>query len=307
MKASPAASRHLAEFAGRAIQRVRVRGIPRVLHRTAPVLLGTGVQTLKSVSGVRIVIDVRDYPSCMMFYGRYSPELIGLMRSVISPGWSVFDIGAQIGYVTAHLARLVGTRGHVYSFEPDPNAVQRLTRTIEENGTAHVTTFPVAVGDNTGTITFNVSPTLGWSTAVTGTHHNDLQPIETPIVRLDELASQGRFSRPVRFVKIDVEGFECAVLDGMSRLLEKDSPLVLVEVNPLMLRPSGHTVQDLLQRLSRHGRRLFVVSERQGLFHGGRPQLKAVTPESDLEFCDVLSVPKDYQIPPDLRTSSIAG
>jgi FkbM family methyltransferase len=124
------------------------------------------------------------------------------------------------------------------------------------------------VGNNAGELALNVSPTLGWSTAVARTHHKNLRPIKhknlRPIkvesVRIDDMASAGTFRRPVRFIKIEVEGFECSVLDGMSRQMREDSPLVLVEVNRLMLRPNGHTVPDLLRRLSNHGQRLFVVS-----------------------------------------------
>jgi FkbM family methyltransferase len=237
----------------------------------------------------------------MMFYGRYSPEIISLMKCLVSEGESVFDIGAQLGYLTAHLAQLVGKDGKVYSFEPDPDALSRLRRSVEANGTDHVTIFPVAVGDEAGTLTFNVSPTVGWSTAVKGAHHNDLHPIEVTVVRIDDMAWGGQFRRPVRFVKVDVEGFECCVLDGMRELIRTDSPLILVEVNPMMLQPTGHTARDLLQRLSQDGRRLYVVSERKGVLSGGQLRLTQVTPGSELPFCDVLSVPERFQLPEALR------
>jgi FkbM family methyltransferase len=64
------------------------------------------------------------------------------MTSVVTRGWSVFDVGDQLGYVTAQLARLVGPAGKVSSFQPDPNGLERLTRTIQENGARHVTIFP---------------------------------------------------------------------------------------------------------------------------------------------------------------------
>jgi FkbM family methyltransferase len=232
----------------------------------------------------------------MMFYSRFCPELLALLKRLVERGSSVLDVGAQIGYVTANLARLVGPGGSVHSFEPDPNARERLQRTIAANDCRCVTVFPVAAGARDEELVFNLSPTLGWSTAVAGTHHHHLKPITVQGLRIDTLAARGELRRPIRFVKIDVEGFECSVLDGMAQLLAEDAPLVLAEVNDLMLRPNGHTTRDLLERLSRHGHRLFVVTERPGLLNGGQVALRPTTPEEALPFCDVLAVPRQMEL-----------
>ncbi len=256
-----------------------------------------GVHVIPSVSGVRLALDTNDYASCMMFYGRFSPELITLMRSVIQRGDSVIDVGAQLGYVTAHLAERVGPAGCVQSFEPDPNALAQLRATVSANGYSWVKIFPVAVSDAEGEIDFNVSPVLGWSTAVKGTHHTGLSTIRVKATTIDKLARDGQIRRPVSLIKIDVEGFECQVVDGMKETVERDRPVVLAEVNPLMLRPVGHSTADLLKRLARYDYRLFRVDEPNGVLSGGSVRLTPTAETADLEFCDVIAVPAERKVP----------
>jgi FkbM family methyltransferase len=259
-----------------------------------------GIHVLPSVSGLQLAIDIDDYASCMMFYGRYSAELITLTKSVVQRGSSVLDIGAQLGYMTAHLAELVGPTGCVHSFEPDPKALALLRRTVKANEHSWVKIFPFVVGDMEGEIDFNLSPTLGWSTAVKGTHLRDLSTIRARATTIDRLSADGELRRPVSFIKIDVEGFECQVLDGMRELVKCDRPLILAEVNPLLLKPLGRSSIDLLERLARHDYRLLRIAEADGLLRGGGVRLMPTLRRTALEFCDVLAVPAEAHIPPNL-------
>jgi FkbM family methyltransferase len=276
---------------------VRIRGIPRLFYLTGPLVVGPGVQMLECAAGFRITVEAQDYFGCMMLYGRYAPEIVALFRTVVSPGDSVIDVGAQIGYLTCHLASLVGPSGRVHSFEPDPKAAARLRSAVKENGFTWVDVFPVAAGDAEGEIRFHLSQTIGWSTAVSGTHLTDLTETCVPSVRIDDLAARGQIRRPVSLVKIDVEGFECAVLDGLQVLIAEDRPLLTVEVNPVMLAPAGWNPGDLMDRIRRHDYRIYRISEEKGILGGGRVCLELIEPRSELAFCDVLCVPRGRALP----------
>lgn len=281
----------LAIEAGRRLQPVRVRGLPRLFYKTAPYIFGRGRRVLESVSGLRLAVDTREYASCMMLYGRYSPEIVALLEATVRPGDSVLDIGAQLGFITAHLARLTGKPGAVHSFEPDPTALSRLRETLRANDFEWVRVFPIAASDKSGSLTLYLSPTLGWSTAVAGSHLTGLVPHEVEAAPIDELAARGEIRRPVKLVKIDVEGFEISVLDGMRTILSEDRPRLIVEVNPPLLRPQGQTPRDLFYRIERHGYRNFRIREPRGLMSGGRFEL---TPLSDTqEPCDIFCVPEE--------------
>lgn len=277
---------------GRSLLPVRIRGIPRLYYLCSRLLFKPGMKVLDSASGIRVAGDPRDYFSAMMLFGRYAPDVLGIVDRFVRKGNSVLDIGAQAGYITSHLALRVGPTGQVHSFEPDPNALPFLELTLEANGFDWVRVFRVAAADREGTLDFHVSKTLGWSTAVAETHLTDLKLIEVPCVRIDDLRTSGQIRRPVHFVKIDVEGFECSVLDGMHKLLEEDRPVLVCEVNPQMLIANGNSAADLAARVTRHGYQLFRVRERTGVFNGGRVDLEPFEAAHQRTLCDVLCIPE---------------
>lgn len=270
---------------------LRVRGVPRILATCGPVLLGHQQEALPTVLGPNLAVDLRDYNCCMMIFGRYSPDLLALLKLLVRPGDSVIDVGAQIGYVTVNLAQLVGPSGCVHSIEPDPACIEYLRRSVLANGYRWVTVLPMAASDAEGRLSLNVSPVLGWSTAVQNSHHRDLKSIEVPCRTLDGLISEGTIKSPVHLVKIDVEGYECTVVDGARALLSKDRPFVIVEVNPLMLAAAGNSPRDLLERFVALGYSLYRFTERGLLVRTGTVELEAVDSRSMLEFCDVLAAP----------------
>jgi len=289
--------RRFAIATGRKLNRLQFRGLPRLMYWSRSLISPAGVNTIETVSGLRFALDVSDYASCMMFYGVFSSELIEILSALVEKGDSVIDVGAQVGYISNHLARLVGPAGRVHSFEPDPNALARLRASTAANGQDWISIFPVAVGRGASEIDFYVSPTIGWSTALGGTHLTNLSRIKVRCAAIDELAAAGEIKRPVSFVKIDVEGYECAVLEGMQRLLSDDQPFVLSEVNPQLLRANDQTPSDLLEWLRRLGYRIYRVDAERSLFGRGRFALTPLDESVELGFCDVLCVPGPRDLP----------
>lgn len=284
------------ELARRALP-LRIRGIPRLMFKTAPYLFGREPRLQKTVAGFGLPVDTSEYSDVMMLYGRYSPEFITLFERLLRPGDRVMDIGAQLGYISAHIARLVTETGAVYSLEPDPKVLGRLRQTVEQNQFHWVHILPCAASDRQGTISFFISPTPGWSTAVPGSHRKELIHTEVECNTVDALMASGQIQGPLRLVKMDVEGHECAVLDGMGALLERDRPLVLMEVNPDMMAPLGLGTFDQLERIVKHRYRIYTVHEQKGLCKGGTPILKSLPSPRAMGFCDVLCVPAEAPFP----------
>lgn len=282
---------------GRLVRTLRIRGIPRLLYTLSRRVRGPYPRLFPSISGVLLSVDLRNYPSCMMIYDRFFPELIRTIEGSVDEGSAVVDVGAHLGFVTAHLARTVGPAGVVYSFEPDPHALRQLYMTIAGNRLDWVKVFPMALGDQTCTLPFNLSPHLGWSTAVPDSHHRDMAQVMVPCTTLDELRKQGGVPERVAFVKIDVEGFECRVLQGMSLMLVTDRPVLLVEANELMLAANGDSAVKLLEGIVHYGYRILRVVERRAWWHGGSPLLLRLDPGTPPPFCDVLCLPEERPAP----------
>jgi FkbM family methyltransferase len=233
-----------------ATQRWAIRGIPRLLHGTSGWLLGDVPRVFDIGNGLKLKLDPRDYFQCMMFYGRWGLELLELFERYVRPGDTVLDVGAQIGFYSVHLGRMVTESGYVYSFEPDPRPLEYLRTSLSVSRMDWVRAEPFALSAREGQIDFNVSPVFGWSTAVCNTHLTGLQRVSVPTVPLDTLVANGTILGKIRLAKIDVEGFELEVLCGMRRVLRKARPILIMEVNRPMLKFQGTTPLELFEFLT---------------------------------------------------------
>ena len=173
----------------------------------------------RCTGGLRLEVPVRDYMgSRLIRKGYYDPVLTGLMRRVVRPGDVCVDVGANLGYFTSLLVKLVGETGRVYAFEPDPDLFLRLQSNLERNRgagrTENVVIKNLALSDHDGEAQFLQAPSgnIGLGQVV-----DDAQPT-TPRrsfkVKLSTVAEQ-LGAKSVRLVKIDVEGHELPVLRGM--------------------------------------------------------------------------------------------
>jgi FkbM family methyltransferase len=177
--------------------------------------------------------------------GEYSPEEVRLLGSLLRPGDTAMDVGAHIGLITVPLARSVGPAGRVLAFEPQQKIFQLLCANLVANGIDNVFARCAAVGAETGRVvteaTDNGSGNLG-ERRVLPADTADWKTVS--LITLDSLGLDD-----VTLVKIDVEGFELAVLDGASALLET-RPMLYVE-NQFYLGPEQRAQSvALLHRLA---------------------------------------------------------
>jgi FkbM family methyltransferase len=214
-------------------------------------------------NAVRLFVDLSDHIIGLnIIRGSYEADGIALMRAVLKPGDSVIDVGAHIGFFTMQMAAAVGPAGVVYAFEPFAANATLLERSIGENRFDDRVVFRrAAAGASSGTATLTFPPeTLNSGGAYM------LRPgaaplpghltTTVPMVALDDLA----LARPVRFIKMDVEGAEPQVVVGATRLLKDDRPRILAELHPTQLeRVSGMTPEGFLNQLRALGYRAHGV------------------------------------------------
>src|SRR4029077_12076424 len=72
-------------------------------------------------------------------HGDVEPVIQEILAGRLQPGMGFYDLGANIGFFSLLAAKLVGTTGKVFSFEPDPENAGRLVRNIERNGFTNAT------------------------------------------------------------------------------------------------------------------------------------------------------------------------
>ncbi|MCX6077974.1 MAG: FkbM family methyltransferase, partial [Chloroflexi bacterium] len=163
----------------------------------------------------------------------YEPELQTALRDFLRPGMTVYDVGANIGYITLMMAHNVGVKGQVFAFEALPVNVERIQKNISLNKLANVTIISVAVLDRTAPVTFYVHASVGMGKAAGSAGRPAEQytsEISVPGVSLDEFVYLQGNPAPAA-VKMDIEGGEVLALPGMRRILQDQHPLLLLELH----------------------------------------------------------------------------
>jgi len=158
--------------------------------------------------------------------GTYEIERLRAFANAISPGATVYDIGANVGIYTLLAATKAGPSGTVYSFEPLDSNLQHLERHLKLNGVQNCNVLKVAVSNVNGMRRFCAA---SWDFSM-----GRLSPegeIQVPSVTLDSCVYGEKNLRPPDVMKIDVEGAELEVLQGAERIIAERHPVIFVEVH----------------------------------------------------------------------------
>jgi FkbM family methyltransferase len=225
------------------------RGIlGKVAHRLQPQGFPAEV-----VPGVKFNIRLNILEEFAYWQGWYETQgEIECFRALLRPGMTVFDVGANHGMYALAAVREIGPTGHVYGFEAVPAIMTRFRENITLNGVTNVTAVPAAVSDRVGKATFYPDESGYGTGAGSLVRQMGKSAIDVETVALDGFKKDRGIGR-VGFVKIDVEGAEHLVLDGMQEILRDDRPAMLVEHNDGALTRFGSSAADLFRRIVGYG------------------------------------------------------
>ncbi|MCJ7643549.1 MAG: FkbM family methyltransferase [Candidatus Aminicenantes bacterium] len=209
-------------------------------------------QVKMTVGGEEARFFARNYEQ-LRYLKRFSDEeginearILRLLLEVLKPRDTVYDIGANIGTHTVFIAKRIGPSGQVISFEPDSDIAQILEGHVRLNRLKNVTVFRLALGNREYEGDLFVDEKIGrGSTSLIATDGKTFSG-RASVVRGDRIVAEKRLPVP-RAVKIDVEGYEIEVLEGLERTLRHDECSYLCcEIHPALL-PQGRTQSDVFR------------------------------------------------------------
>jgi len=148
----------------------------------------------------------------------WEADVLRLFSAVVQRGMVAIDIGANVGYHTVALARLVGELGHVHAFEPLPETVDLLRANVWRHSYSNITVHPQAVSDRSGTVHIELNTDGASSSRLAATG------LEAQAVTLDEALP----GISVDVLKLDIEGAEPLALRGATELLRRSPRLLAV-------------------------------------------------------------------------------
>jgi FkbM family methyltransferase len=186
--------------------------------------------------------------------GTAEPDMQAALKALIRPGMTVYDIGANVGFISIIAAHLVGPKGRVVAFEPLPSNARQIKYNASLNNFSHVAVREEALGNQEGQACFQVT-----DFATTGRLENGVVNKEkrgelvVTVRRLDTVITEAGITPP-DLIKMDVEGAEVDVLAGASRTLATARPVMLIELHgtndpvALSLEEQDYTARVLCSR-----------------------------------------------------------
>lgn len=179
----------------------------------------------------------------------FEPEVTAALKRLIEPGMTVLDIGANVGYFSACMSRLVGPTGVVHAFEPEPRNFELLQKNLAANKLGNVTCHPIALGDKAGTAHLHLSEFSAGMHRLYDSFCCGDDLVEVPVRRLESLFRPGEVS----VIKIDVEGFEPFVLEGAATLIQHGDLTIISEYCPPAMLEAGASPVKYVEQLREWG------------------------------------------------------
>lgn len=204
--------------------------------------VAAGTKRTRRIFGFDMELDISRSHAQQLLYveGDRFVEERHLLKSLLRPGMTAVDVGANIGYYLMLLKQQVGRDARVICIEPSGENLPELRRNIEINRFESVVLHEVALGDHEGDTGLHSGINSG--IAETGGAE-----YVVPLRRLDQLVTER-----VDFLKVDVEGYEGQVLAGAEGILATSRPVLFLELHPHIVGRFGHSVRGILDSLARH-------------------------------------------------------
>jgi FkbM family methyltransferase len=209
----------------------------------------------------------------------WEPASTNVVNTFVKPGMTVFDIGANMGYYTLLMSRLVGPAGKVISVEAMEEPAWLVREHVKANGLGNVIVLENAIDDREG----DLETCINYSWRTDGIV-NPLPPSK-PVghVTVDSIVETLELDR-VDFLKIDLDGYDARCLRGAGKTLDKHHPVIIFEVCDYTLRATdnptaayGVEVRKMLENVISHGYGLFWEETLEGV-----PSLDAAIHTFDL-------------------------
>lgn len=184
-----------------------------------------------ALKGYRVQINLKTEKS--RWLGTYEPDLQAALPDFVRPEQVIYDVGANIGYISLMFARLAGANAKIYAFEALPANLERIRANLELNHAANVQLIHAAVLNASGEALFYVHESIGMGKAAgsAGRRAESYKAeLKVPALSLDDFVFlQG--NPPPHLVKMDIEGGEVLALPGMRRILAEHAPTLLLELH----------------------------------------------------------------------------
>jgi FkbM family methyltransferase len=229
--------------------------------------IARGYSTVSTFDGgIKVHVDLDDWiQKQIYFFGVYLLEQheTRYWCDTLKEGDIVLDIGANIGYYSLLASKRVSGNGKIFSFEPVPLTFFRLVENIELNCFGNIYPNNLAISDQDGSLELFIADqyNTGMSSISPPAGDSSVERIKVIARSVDSLVEEFALDR-IDFIKIDVEGAEMMVLNGMENTLGRFSPVICIELIDSLLKEAGSSLIEAWTYLTEKGYRPHLIGNR---------------------------------------------
>lgn len=248
-----------------------------LLQRVSLLLSGTGIAKNKLIfslyqsflkllkpkivttEGSKMILDPQD-TLLLSIYPNFEPGETAVIKKFLKPGMIAVDAGANIGYFSLLMARLVGQSGQVHAFEPGKENVSLLTKNVKLNAYKTVKVNNAAISSKSGTLTFYLSDTNPQDHRIIKDINEKRKSYSVKAVTLDDYFR----NKKVDFMKMDIQGAELLALEGSKKILSKYHPILVIEYWPYGIIQADRKPEELFSILEKYNYSIKLINQKNG-------------------------------------------
>ena len=172
-----------------------------------------------------------------------------IMEQFIRPDDVILELGANIGYYVLIESTVLSDKGYIYAVEPAPENVRLLEKNVTLNRINNVEICNMAMSNKKGTAKLYMGKACNLHSLINSSNASDAEYVEVETDTVDNFI-KGR--KPVTFLRMDVEGYETEVIDGMHEIFQSPHfERLFVEIHPH--RVSSEKMQKFLETVREYG------------------------------------------------------
>lgn len=200
-------------------------------------------------NGINYKLDISDLVDHYLYFG-YKEQGEDKLFSLVKPGMTILDIGANMGGTALGFSKIVGKEGTVIAFEPDKINYQKACHNISLNDASAIKLMNIGLGnENKAYKLYAVNDENRGMNRIL--QHSSEHPFtEISVRKLDDVLAETGIKK-VDLIKIDVEGFEMNVLQGAISTLKTSKPVLFIELDENNLREQQSCASELITFLHR--------------------------------------------------------
>lgn len=212
---------------------------------------------LKQVQGSLMNLDIRDIGISkeLILTGIHEKNSTAHFKKTIKEGMHIGEFGANIGYYALIASNIVGENGLIYAFEPSFENYKQLKNNITLNNKQNIfKLINKGIGAKNQTMQFYVSSKGNMSSFIKREEYGDIKNIDT--LNIDVIKADDFFvNNQLDFVRMDVEGFELEIIEGMHDILSRENKPkgLFIEVHSELLHKRNTSASNFINKLCNYG------------------------------------------------------